>query len=54
MESNVKSKCKKIKLVITDVDRVLTDVGMYYSENGEKFVKNSKSNLYLIINLNEK
>ena len=28
-------KCKKIKLVITDVDGVLTDGGMYYSESGE-------------------
>ena len=28
-------KCKKIKLVITDVDGVLTDGGMYYSEKGE-------------------
>ncbi|SVC12314.1 uncharacterized protein METZ01_LOCUS265168, partial [marine metagenome] len=32
-------KCKKIKLVITDVDGVLTDGGMYYSERGEKFKK---------------
>ncbi len=28
-------KCKKIKLVITDVDGVLTDGGMYYSKDGE-------------------
>ena len=28
-------KCKSIKLVITDVDGVLTDGGMYYSEKGE-------------------
>ena len=28
-------KCKLIKLVITDVDGVLTDGGMYYSEKGE-------------------
>lgn len=28
-------KCEKIKLVITDVDGVLTDGGMYYSEKGE-------------------
>ena len=31
----VKKKCSKIKLVITDVDGVLTDGGMYYSKNGE-------------------
>ena len=28
-------KCSRIKLVITDVDGVLTDGGMYYSKNGE-------------------
>jgi len=28
-------KCKLIRLVITDVDGVLTDGGMYYSEKGE-------------------
>ena len=28
-------KCKLIKLVINDVDGVLTDGGMYYSEKGE-------------------
>jgi len=32
-------KCEKIKLVITDVDGVLTDGGMYYSSNGEEFKK---------------
>ena len=31
----IKSKCKKIKLIITDVDGVLTDGGMYYSKEGE-------------------
>ena len=36
MISKINSKkCKKIKLVITDVDGVLTDGGMYYSEKGE-------------------
>ena len=29
------NKGKSIKLVITDVDGVLTDGGMYYSEKGE-------------------
>jgi|TARA_B110000438_G_scaffold211509_1_gene203575 3-deoxy-D-manno-octulosonate 8-phosphate phosphatase (KDO 8-P phosphatase) len=28
-------KLKKIKLVLTDVDGVLTDAGMYYTESGE-------------------
>ena len=30
------NKCKKIKLIISDVDGVLTDGGMYYSEKGEE------------------
>jgi len=32
-------KCKLIKLIITDVDGVLTDGGMYYSEKGELLKK---------------
>lgn len=35
IEKKIKQKCKSIKLVITDVDGVLTDGGMYYSEKGE-------------------
>ena len=35
MRESIKSKCKKIKLVLTDVDGVLTDGGRYYSEKGE-------------------
>jgi len=31
----LKNKCKKIKLVLSDVDGVLTDGGMYYSKQGE-------------------
>jgi YrbI family 3-deoxy-D-manno-octulosonate 8-phosphate phosphatase len=31
--------CKKIKVVLTDVDGVLTDGGRYYSEKGEIFKK---------------
>jgi len=30
---------KKIKLLLTDVDGVLTDAGMYYSENGDELKK---------------
>ena len=37
--NKLKQKCKKIKLVITDVDGVLTDGGMYYSEKGEVMKK---------------
>ena len=32
-------KCKRIKVVITDVDGVLTDGGMYFSEKGELLKK---------------
>lgn len=32
-------KCKKIQLLISDVDGVLTDGGMYYSEKGEVMKK---------------
>lgn len=39
MKNNISSKCKKIKLVITDVDGVLTDGGMYYSPNGDVMKK---------------
>ena len=33
--SDLKKKCALIKLVITDVDGVLTDGGMYYSNKGD-------------------
>ena len=32
---DIEKKCKKIKMVLTDVDGVLTDGGMYYSNDGE-------------------
>lgn len=35
MNKNVLNRAKKIKLVITDVDGVLTDGGMYYTSNGD-------------------
>ena len=35
IKNNVKQKCKKIKIILTDVDGVLTDGGRYYSEKGE-------------------
>ena len=34
--SEILKRCKKIKLVISDVDGVLTDGSMYYSEKGEQ------------------
>ena len=39
----IKKKCKVIKMLLTDVDGVLTDGGMYYSPHGEVMKKfNSK------------
>jgi 3-deoxy-D-manno-octulosonate 8-phosphate phosphatase (KDO 8-P phosphatase) len=32
----MKDRAKKIKWLFTDVDGVLTDCGVYYSENGEE------------------
>ena len=33
--TSIQKKCKKIKLILTDVDGVLTDGSRYYSEKGE-------------------
>ncbi|MBA4717703.1 MAG: HAD-IIIA family hydrolase [Nitrosopumilus sp.] len=35
MKNNILNKCKKIKIVLTDVDGVLTDGGMYYTDKGD-------------------
>ena len=35
----IKHKCKNIKLVVTDVDGVLTDGGLYYSKEGNVLKK---------------
>ena len=32
---NIQNKIKKIKIILTDVDGVLTDGGMYYSADGD-------------------
>lgn len=39
MKNRLISKCKKIRLVITDVDGVLTDGGMYYTAKGDMMKK---------------
>ena len=39
MKPSITLRCKKIKLVITDVDGVLTDGGMYYSSKGDVMKK---------------
>ena len=38
-KSEFNKKCKKIKLILTDVDGVLTDGCMYYSSKGEELKK---------------
>ena len=35
MNATLRNKCKKINIVLTDVDCVLTDGGMYYTESGD-------------------
>ncbi|MEX0764809.1 MAG: HAD-IIIA family hydrolase [Nitrosopumilaceae archaeon] len=37
--ANLYTKCKNIKIVITDVDGVLTDGGMYYTDEGDTMKK---------------
>ena len=39
MKSKISTKCKKIKVLLTDVDGVLTDGGMYYSSKGDVMKK---------------
>jgi len=46
MSIDFEEKIKKIKLVITDVDGVLTDGGMYYNDKGECMKKfNTKDSM---------
>jgi N-acylneuraminate cytidylyltransferase len=39
IQEELKKKLSNIKMVITDIDGVLTDGGMYYSENGDELKK---------------
>ena len=43
MKRNIKSGINldfsKIKIFLSDVDGVMTDAGMYYTENGDEFKK---------------
>ncbi len=39
INSNVRKKLSKIKIVLTDVDGVLTDGGMYYTKEGDAMKK---------------
>lgn len=37
--TDIQSKAKQIQLFLTDVDGILTDAGMYYTENGDELKK---------------
>ena len=53
MDLQIDTKLKKIKLVISDVDGVLTDGGMYYNEEGEcmkKFNTRDSMGMELLLN----
>ena len=39
VNKKILNKCKKIRILLTDVDGVLTDGGMYYSNKGEVLKK---------------
>ena len=53
MISVIKKKLKKIRLVITDVDGVLTDGGIFYSKNGESLKKfNTRDSMGMELLLN--
>ena len=55
MVSKVQNKIKNIKLVLTDVDGVLTDGGMYYSADGEYMKKfNTRDSMGMELLLNYK
>jgi len=54
LQTSDKKRLKKIKLVITDVDGVLTDGGMYYSKDGEflkKFNTRDAMGMELLLDL---
>jgi 3-deoxy-D-manno-octulosonate 8-phosphate phosphatase (KDO 8-P phosphatase) len=46
---HLQKKLKKIKLLVLDVDGVMTDGGMYFTENGDQFKKfNTKDGMAII------
>lgn len=47
--AHLKAKLKKIKLLVLDVDGVMTDGGMYFTENGDQIKKyNTKDGLAIM------
>ena len=51
MKKNLLRRVNKIKLLATDVDGVLTDSGMYYSEAGDELKKFNTQDGYGIVSL---
>ena len=50
MKKTLLARLKKIKLLATDVDGVLTDAGMYYSEHGDELKKfNTRDGMGLVL-----
>jgi len=50
MKKSLLPRLKNIKLLATDVDGVLTDAGMYYSENGDELKKfNTRDGMGLVL-----
>ena len=49
LNAHMKAKLKKIKLLVLDVDGVMTDGGMYFTENGDQIKKyNTKDGLAIM------
>ena len=50
MKENVKYDFTKIKILVTDVDGVLTDSGMYYTESGDEIKKfNTRDGMGIVL-----
>ena len=50
MKKSLLPRLKKIKMLATDVDGVLTDSGMYYSEHGDEMKKfNTRDGMGLVL-----
>ena len=52
--NDVKTKIEKIKLLVIDVDGVMTDGGMYFTESGDQFKKFNTKDGMAIIHLTKK
>jgi YrbI family 3-deoxy-D-manno-octulosonate 8-phosphate phosphatase len=52
--NHLKSKLEKIKLLVIDVDGVMTDGGMYFTESGDQFKKFNTKDGMAIMHLTKK